>query len=158
MTKILFVCLGNICRSPMAEGIMRKKITEKNLSIEVNSAGTADYHVGERPDSRAIATSKSYGIDISELRGRQFKENDFDQFDRIYAMDASNFKNILRLARNENDEKKVHYFLADGNNGLDVPDPWFGEPEGFYSVFELIEKTCINILEDIQRMTTKVSK
>src|SRR5205085_11264860 len=101
------VCLGNICRSPMAEGILRKKITEKNLSFIVDSAGTANYHVGEPPDERAINTSKKFNVDISKLRGRQFTTKDFDTFDRIYAMDNSNYKNILRLARNENDKKKV---------------------------------------------------
>lgn len=147
--KLLIVCLGNICRSPMAEGILRKKISDKKLNIQVDSAGTANYHIGETPDSRAISTSKSYGIDISKLRGKQFVESDFDYFDRIYAMDTSNFNNILRLARNESDKNKIHYFLKDGAKGLDVPDPWFGELDGFYPVFELIDKAADKILDDI---------
>lgn len=147
--NILVVCLGNICRSPIAEGILRKKIADNNLAIKVDSAGTANYHVGEAPDSRAIATAKSYGIDISKLRGRQFVKDDFDRFDRIYAMDVSNYKNILKLARNEADRSKIYYFLHDGKTGLDVPDPWFGEPEGFYLVFDLIDKAADKILDDI---------
>ena len=148
--KLLVVCLGNICRSPMAEGILRKKIKDKNLSIDVDSAGTADYHVGEPPDPRAIATAKSYGVDISGLRGRQFTRRDFDQFDRIYAMDASNYRNILSLARNEADKSKVSYFLSDNNHGLDVPDPWYGEPEGFFPVFELLDIASEKILVDLK--------
>ena len=105
--RILMVCLGNICRSPMAEGIMRKKTFEKNLPIEVDSAGTANYHVGENPDARAIAVALTYGVDISKLLGRQFKTIDFDNFDRIYAMDSSNHKYILQLARNESDRNKM---------------------------------------------------
>ncbi len=147
--NLLVVCLGNICRSPMAEGILRKKITNKQLSIKVDSAGTANYHVGEAPDARAILTANSYGIDISKLRERQFVIDDFDRFDRIYAMDTSNYKNILKLARNETDRSKIYYFLNDGKTGIDVPDPWFGEPEGFYPVFDLIDKAADKILNDI---------
>jgi protein-tyrosine phosphatase len=147
--RILFVCLGNICRSPMAEGIMRNKIIQNNLPLEVDSAGTANYHVGECPDQRAIQTAKSYGVDISMLRGRQFSVNDFDNFDFIFAMDSSNYKNILRLARNDSDKSKVSYFLKEGNKGIDVPDPWFGEPEGFFPVYDLIDKACDKILNDV---------
>ena len=148
--NILVVCLGNICRSPMAEGILRKKIADKNLSIEVDSAGTTNYHAGEAPDVRAITAAKSYGIDISKHRGRQFVKDDFDRFDRIYAMDKSNYNNILKLARNETDRSKIYYLLHDGKTGLDVPDPWFGEPEGFYPVFDLIDKAADKILSDIR--------
>ena len=148
--NLLIVCLGNICRSPMAEGIMRKKIIDKNLKIKVDSAGTANYHVGEAPDLRAISTAMSYGVDISNLHGRQFGVTDFDRFDRIYAMDASNYKNILSLARNEADKNKIYYFLRDGKKGLDVPDPWFGEPEEFFPVFELLDKAVDRILEEIE--------
>ena len=148
--KILVVCLGNICRSPMAEGILRNKIKENKLDIEVDSAGTADFHVGENPDARAIATSKKFGIDISGLRGRQFTGADFDRFDLIYAMDHSNFNNIIGLARNPADTKKVFFFYAKEGNGIDVPDPWFGGQEGFVSVFDILEKSSERILRELQ--------
>jgi protein-tyrosine phosphatase len=152
--KVLVVCLGNICRSPMAEGILRKKIIDKKLSYTVDSAGTADYHVGEAPDHRAIMTANKFGIDISKLRGRQFSENDFDNFDRIYAMDSSNYKNILRLARNEKDKKKVFYFLRNEKQGLDVPDPWYGGTEDFIQVFKLLDEMSNHIIEEL--MTEKI--
>jgi protein-tyrosine phosphatase len=152
--KLLVVCLGNICRSPMAEGILRKKITEKNLSFIVDSAGTANYHVGEPPDERAINTSKKFNVDISKLRGRQFTTKDFDTFDRIYAMDNSNYKNILRLARNENDKKKVRLFLPEDHHTRDVPDPWYGGHQDFVSVFNLLddagEKLLLELLSDLK--------
>ena len=128
----------------------RKIIIDKKLNILVESAGTANYHVGEAPDVRAIATAKTFGVDISKLQGRQFGVNDFDYFDRIYAMDTSNYKNILRLARNDTDKNKIYYFLNNGKEGLDVPDPWFGELEGFFPVFELIDKAAERILEEIE--------
>ncbi len=144
--KILVVCLGNICRSPMGEGILRKKIKERNLGITVDSAGTADYHVGESPDRRAIQASKSFEVDISKLLGRQFSVRDFDEFTHIFAMDKSNYRNILSLARNQSDIDKVKMFLPDGS---DVPDPWFGELEGFYPVFHLLETAADRILDEI---------
>ncbi len=150
--KILVVCLGNICRSPMAEGILRSKIKEKKLVIVVDSAGTADYHVGESPDARAIATSKKFGIDISSLRGRQFIADDFDRFDFIYAMDHSNYNNIKRLARNSGDIKKIFFFYTKENNALDVPDPWFGGPEGFIDVFDILEESSDRILSELQTL------
>ncbi len=148
--KLLVVCLGNICRSPMAEGILRKIITEQNLNIEVDSAGTSDYHVGEHPDTRAIATAKKFGIDISSLRGRQFTTTDFDKFDRIYAMDRENYKNILSLARNVKDKEKVYYFYFVNNEGMDVPDPWFDGHEGFTPVFKLLENLSEQVIEDLK--------
>src|SRR5690242_5873245 len=105
--KILMVCLGNICRSPLAEGILRDKLERKGLKhVVVDSAGTSDYHVGDHPDKRSIQNAKSHGIDISALVGRQFTVKDFDIFDRIYVMDSSNYGNVTRLARNENDIQK----------------------------------------------------
>lgn len=148
MTKVLMVCLGNICRSPMAEGILRKKIIDRKLNIQVDSAGTANFHVGEAPDSRAIQTAKKFGVDLSDLRGRQFTETDFDKFDHIFVMDDSNKSNVLKLARNDNDKKKVQLFLelVDEYKLKDVPDPWFGGDEGFIEVFEMLEKACENFL------------
>jgi protein-tyrosine phosphatase len=135
----------------MAEGILRKKILEHHLSFDVDSAGTADYHVGEPPDSRAIATAKKFGVEISNLRGRQFTAKDFDRFDRIFAMDSSNYKNIIRLARNENDKKKVSYFWSDNDKGFDVPDPWFGDIEGFTESFKLLERVSEVVLNELKK-------
>ena len=103
--RILMVCLGNICRSPLAEGILKSKVTEKD--IDVDSAGTASYHIGNSPDHRSIDIAKKNGIDISSQRARQFRVSDFDNFDKIYAMDKSNYYSIISLARNKQDEDKV---------------------------------------------------
>jgi len=138
------VCLGNICRSPMAEGIMRHKLEKHKIKGLVDSAGTANYHVGENPDDRAIAMAQKYGINISQLIGRQFNVNDFDNFDRIYVMDASNYQNIIRLARNETDKAKVKLILDEiyPDQGMSVPDPYYGGDEGFENVYSLLEQAC----------------
>ena len=109
MTKVLMVCLGNICRSPLAEGILKSKLPESTFLID--SAGTANYHVGNPPDRRSIAVGKKYGIDISNLKGRQFGVNDFDTFDLIYVMDESNYRNVISMARTEQDKSKVKFIL-----------------------------------------------
>lgn len=138
------VCLGNICRSPMAEGIMRKKIIERSLELVVDSAGTGDWHAGENPDPRAIKTASKFGVNISNLRARQFNHSDFDKFDKIFAMDKSNFKNIISLARTDADKNKVELFLdvLPNHKNKNVPDPWFGEEDGFNEVFHLLDKAC----------------
>ena len=102
------VCLGNICRSPLAEGILKHKT--KNLDVVVDSAGTASYHVGSLPDSRSIEIANKNGIDLTDQRARQFSEKDFDDFDKIYAMDTNNYSNIISLARNQSDRDKVDVF------------------------------------------------
>ena len=109
MTRILMVCLGNICRSPLAHGIMQSKLPENHFYVD--SAGTAAYHIGNAPDKRSIAVAKKHGLDISSQSARQFKVSDFDTFDFIYAMDQSNYNNIISLARNPNDIEKVRLFL-----------------------------------------------
>tara|TARA_B100000683_G_scaffold73624_1_gene72331 strand:+ start:27405 stop:27833 length:429 start_codon:yes stop_codon:yes gene_type:complete len=141
--KILMVCLGNICRSPMAEGIMRKLGGKK---VEVDSAGTADYHIGFQPDKRMIATAIEHGVDISNLRARQFQSDDFDSFDLIFAMDSSNYQNIISLAKDDNDKQKVKMILDNSN----VPDPYYGGDEGFEHVYQLLHEACQKILEDIE--------
>lgn len=149
MTKILMVCLGNICRSPLAEGIMLKLINEQKLPITVDSAGTAGYHIGECPDRRSIANARKHGVDLSPLVARQFSVQDFDAFDKIYVMDKSNLENVLALARNKAHEAKVDLLLNELYPGEDreVPDPYFGGEQGFEDVFVMVEKACQKIAD-----------
>ena len=148
--KILMVCLGNICRSPLAEGILRDKISKLSYDIEVDSAGTAAYHVGEAPDSRMIETAMSKGINISDLRARQFCVNDFDVFDKIYAMDASNLSNMQKLARNKSDLDKLDLLLNCKDSFLNksVPDPYYGGEDGFFNVYDILEESIEFILKN----------
>ncbi len=139
MQKILFVCLGNICRSPVAEGIMLYLKDKHNLDLDIESAGTAHYHIGETPDKRTITNARKNGVDLSPLRARQFTGSDFDTFDRIYVMDKSNLKNVMSLAKNELHKNKVSLFL---NDGAEVPDPYYGTEEDFEHVFRLVYKNC----------------
>jgi protein-tyrosine phosphatase len=147
MEKILMVCLGNICRSPLAEGIMLKLIDEHNLNIVVDSAGTSNYHIGEAPDKRTIQNAATHGVDLKPLRARQFKASDFDEFDRIFVMDKSNLANVLALASHELQKQKVHLLLNSLYPGkdLEVPDPYFGGEQGFEDVFVMVEKACRKI-------------
>ena len=142
MTKILMVCLGNICRSPLAEGILKSKLSSNNFYVD--SAGTANYHTGELPDIRSIQIAQKYHIDISDQRGRQFNVKDFDVFDHIYVMDRSNYHNVISLARNNNDKRKVKLILKElyPEDNMDVPDPYYGGQDGFQNVFNLLDKAC----------------
>tara|TARA_R110002050_G_scaffold233437_1_gene369310 strand:+ start:610 stop:1050 length:441 start_codon:yes stop_codon:yes gene_type:complete len=136
------ICLGNICRSPLAHGIMESKLPEDHFYVD--SAGTAAYHIGNAPDRRSIAVAKKYGLDISTQSARQFKVSDFDTFDYIYAMDSSNYDNIISLARNNTDIKKVRLFL-DANPSIqnkNMPDPYYGEQDDFEYVYKLVNETC----------------
>lgn len=139
--RILMVCLGNICRSPMADGWLRHKNKKLGLSLEIDSAGTANYHVGEKPDHRMRKLSLEYGVSIDELRARQFSVADFDRYDIIFAMDRSNLKNILNLARTEADKQKVRLLLNELHPGkdLEVPDPYYGTEANFREVIELLD-------------------
>ena len=146
--KILMVCLGNICRSPLAEGIMRQKIKERKLDWEVDSAGTGAWHVGELPDPRSIEVAKINNIDITYQSARQFNRDDFHEFDLILTMDAMNFQNVMSMAREEQKEK-VHMimnFVSPGRNEQ-VPDPYYGE-RGFDLVFEMLEEACEAIVKE----------
>ena len=149
MTRILMVCLGNICRSPLAHGIMQSKLPEDLFYLD--SAGTAAYHIGNAPDKRSIAVAQQNGLDISGQSARQFKVTDFDAFDIIYAMDQSNYSNIISLARHTDDKKKVKLFL-EANSSVEnknMPDPYYGEQDGFKYVFKLIEETCDILVKEL---------
>jgi len=145
MTKILMVCLGNICRSPLAHGILESKLNPSQFYVD--SAGTAAYHIGHQPDRRSIKVARENGIDISHQSARQFKTSDFDRFDYIYAMDSSNYTNIISLARNNSDIGKVKLFLEENPNisNKNVPDPYYGDMSDFEYVFDLIETTSVII-------------
>jgi protein-tyrosine phosphatase len=147
MQKILIVCLGNICRSPLAEGIMLKLIKENNINMRVDSAGTSDYHVDEAPDKRTIENAAKHDVDLKPLRARQFKESDFEKFDKIYVMDKSNLANVLSLAKNDDQKTKVDLILnaSHPSQDLEVPDPYFGGEQGFEDVFNLVYKACQHI-------------
>jgi protein-tyrosine phosphatase len=144
MQKILMVCLGNICRSPLAEGIMLKLIRENNINMRVDSAGTSNYHINEAPDKRTIDNAAKHDVDLKPLRARQFKVSDFEKFDKIYVMDKSNMANVLALAKNEEHKAKVDLLLNASNPGtnLELPDPYFGGEQGFEDVFQMVYKAC----------------
>ena len=139
------VCLGNICRSPLAEGILKSKLNSD--SFFVDSAGTAAHHIGESPDHRSIAVAKKNGIDISNQKARKFTSNDFNEFDLIYAMDIENYQNICTLAKNKSDLIKVKMILNEINptKNLSVPDPYYGGVHGFENVYDMLDKACSKI-------------
>lgn len=134
--RILMVCLGNICRSPLAEGIMRSKLT---TDYYIDSAGTGGWHAGEAPDKRSIQTAQNHGIDISKQSARKFSITDFDTFDVIFVMDQSNYKDVINLAPNEAAKSKVQLLL---NNSKEVPDPYYGTLEDFEQVYQLLNQAC----------------
>lgn len=142
------VCLGNICRSPLAEGILRSKLPNTFL---IDSAGTGGWHAGELPDKRSIEIAKKKGIDITNQRARKFTKNDFTEFDLIFAMDNSNFEDILKLAPDEISKKKVHLILNEiyPNENRDVPDPYFGLNDGFEKVYQMLDEACDSIAKKI---------
>jgi len=151
MQKILFVCLGNICRSPVAEGIMLHLIGQHKLhdKLHVDSAGTAGYHVGEAPDQRTVQNARKNGVDLGKLRARRFCADDFEAFDKIYVMDESNFRDVLRLSKDKSHHPKIDYLLNLSHTGknLPVPDPYYGGEDGFEEVFQLVYKACQKIIE-----------
>ena len=136
------VCLGNICRSPLAHGIMEHMAKAEGLDWEIDSAGTGNWHVGEAPDRRSIRTAKAHGIDISRQVCRQFRVDDFDEFDRIYVMDKNNLSDVLAKARNKEDAKKVSLLL----DSQIVPDPYFDDNH-FEPVFKMIAQGCMEIIQ-----------
>ncbi|MCO5723751.1 low molecular weight protein-tyrosine-phosphatase [Robiginitalea marina] len=143
--RVLMVCLGNICRSPLAEGILASKTDPGH--IVVDSAGTAGYHIGNPPDPRSVAVAALHGIDISAQRCRRFTVSDFDRFDYIFAMDLENLRHLRQLARNPSDRAKTALLLeASGIREGEVPDPYYGGEEGFEAVFRMIDQACDRLL------------
>lgn len=142
MVRVLMVCLGNICRSPLAEGILKLKVDSQKYFID--SAGTGSYHIGSLPDSRSIAVAKKNNLDITYQRCRQFGVSDFDEFDIIYVMDNSNRRDVLALARDDTDKAKVQMVLNElfPNENVDVPDPYLGGDQGFEKVYKLLDEAC----------------
>ena len=148
--KILMVCLGNICRSPLAEGILAHKT--KHLNIKVDSAGTAGYHIGKLPDERSIEIAEKYNIDLTKQRARQFSRADFDDFDIIYAMDTNNYAHLISLADNKTERNKVRLILNEVNPEKfeSVPDPYYGGDDGFQNIYNILDDACNKIISQIE--------
>ena len=150
--KILMVCLGNICRSPLAHGILEHKIAKYNLTSKVDSAGTGSWHTGEPPDPRSVEVALNHGIDISQQRARQFNINDFDNFDLIFVMDTSNFQNIKSMTLDSEKISKVKLILNEIHiaENRSVPDPYYGGESGFEIVYKMLDQACEHIIEKIR--------
>ena len=148
--KILMVCLGNICRSPLAEGILAHKT--KQLDVEVDSAGTAAYHIGELPDKRSIEIADNYNINLRNQRARQFSRADFDEFDIIYAMDTNNLAHLISLTETKKELKKIRLILNEINPNAckSVPDPYYGGENGFQNVYNMLNEACNKIVQNIE--------
>jgi protein-tyrosine phosphatase len=142
--KILMVCLGNICRSPLAHGVLEHLVQKKKLEWEIDSAGTGNWHIGEQPDKRSIAVARKYGVDISNQACRQFQSDDFEKFDHILVMDQNNLSDVISLAQSDADFGKVRLFLK---NGI-VPDPYHDDNQ-FDPVYQMIEKRCLELIEEL---------
>ena len=150
MTRVLFVCMGNICRSPTAHGIFREQVRDAGLEAEImiDSAGTHAYHIGEPPDPRSIETAHRYGIDISDLRARQVSTADFASFDYIFAMDRDNLERLLAQCP-KNDQHKLRLMRALAGEELDVPDPYYGGDSGFDDVFQMLTAASSALLASL---------
>ncbi|MEZ4808798.1 MAG: low molecular weight protein-tyrosine-phosphatase [Allomuricauda sp.] len=147
-TKVLMVCLGNICRSPLAEGILKSKVDSDKVFVD--SAGIAGYHIGNPPDKRSVAVAQKHGLDISHQRCRKFYKMDFQEFDHIYVMDQNNFSDIVGLADTSDEARKVRLLLEEVDLGLsEVPDPYYGGDEGFERVFQMIDAACDSIAKKL---------
>jgi protein-tyrosine phosphatase len=157
--KILMVCLGNICRSPLAEGILQHKADEAGLNWTVDSAGTNSYHIGEPPHHLSQKVAKLNGIDICKQRARRFVKEDFDRYDKIYAMADDVLDDIKRIAKDKYDPAKADLFLNELHPGKNasVPDPWYGTEPGYHEVYKLIEEGCDAIIKKAKGKIQKVS-
>jgi protein-tyrosine phosphatase len=145
------VCLGNICRSPIADGLLLRKIKEQKLDAQVDSAGTANYHIGKATDSRMIQTAAAHGTPIEFLRARQFSNQDFENFDHILVMDQSNYENVIRLAQSADDRNKIQFLLdyLYPNQKAAVPDPYYGSLEDFEQVYQLIDSATDALIQKL---------
>lgn len=154
MVKVLFVCMGNICRSPTAHGVFRALVEKEGLSqaVEIDSAGTHAYHVGSAPDRRAQATAQERGIDISDLVARRVEPDDFDLFDFVVAMDQDNYMSLSEICPDQHVDK-IYMFMdfADHMRTREVPDPYYGGPSGFDRVFDLVEAASEGLLQEIRQ-------
>ena len=141
------VCLGNICRSPLAEGILKAKVDVDK--VQVDSAGTGGWHEGELPDSRSIDIARKHGLDITDQRGKKFSAYDFETYDYIFVMDNSNYRDVIRMAKNDSEKQKVRLILDEifpGEN-VDVPDPYYGGDHGFENVYQMLDQACEKIVK-----------
>lgn len=147
--KILMVCLGNICRSPLAEGILASKLPKDKFTVD--SSGTGSWHIGRSPDERSIAIAKKNKIDISHQKGRQFSPDDFDEFDYIYVMDNHNYCDVIDLSKNQTQKDKVELILNElfPNENVDVPDPYYGLEDGFHYVYKMLDEVCAIIAKKL---------
>lgn len=146
--KILMVCLGNICRSPLAEGILQHKAQETGLTWVIDSAGTSAYHAGDLPDQRSIKIAQHYGLDLSNQRSRQIKTKDLSTFDIVYVMDSSNYQNVLKLCKTTAQKEKVQLIMNEVHppRNINVPDPYWGD-DGFEQVYQMLDKACDQIIQ-----------
>ena len=154
LTGVLFVCLGNICRSPLAEGLFQQLVEQRGLQSRytVASAGTGNWHVGDPADSRMIVTAQRHGIEL-QGRAHQVSRQDFDLFDLILAMDRTNQAQLLRMARDDTERAGIHLlreFDPQAGSDLDVPDPYFGGPDGFEHVYQIVERACVRLLSELE--------
>ena len=150
MISVLFVCTGNICRSPTAEGILRLRAEERNIPMQIDSAGMIAYHSGEAPDPRTCKAAREHGVDLSHQRARQIRDEDFDRFDHILAMDESHFRDLKAMAP-EAAQEKIRLFLSfiPEASELEIPDPYYGGPDGFSKTIDLVEQGSAAFLDHL---------
>lgn len=150
MKSVLFVCTGNICRSPTADALLRHEIKKKKLNLYSDSCGIHGYHIGEAPDSRSVKIAAQHGVDMSGLRARKLEPEDFEKFDILVAMDNGHKRDMLQIAPHEyRDKVKLFLDYVDGCHGQDVPDPYYGDLDGFIRCYDLVEAGVDRLLNDL---------